>query len=1288
MEKEPFGGPRWFSSLIRDRVLRKQKKEKPKNVSILQLFRFASPFDRFLVITATLFSIGSGVIVPLSIIFMGEFLDNLAGSLNTPSRLLEATLPIILIFVYMATGILVSSYISNCFWIASGESQTRRIRIAYMHSIMHQDMEWFDKADNGSLVSRLSVDTQIIQDGISEKFGIFIICIAQFVSGFVVAFVSGWKLALVMLATIPVMGVTGGLMGHFITKFTLRYQDEYANAATVAEQAFSGLRTVYSFSLQDRFCAMYDERLEKVLRAGAMRGKVLGFGFGTFIFVLFATYGLSLWYGAQLIMADEMNGPTVMVVFYAMMMGAMSLLQLPPNFSAISSARGAAYKIYGTIDRLPKINKELKGGKTIQGLEGRVSFKHVKFHYPTRPDIPILKNFTLEVLQGQTIAFVGSSGSGKSTCVQLIQRLYDPINGEILLDDVNIKDLDLAWLRDQIGVVSQEPVLFNMSIRQNLLLGCVSGAITEEEMIRACTQANCHSFISKLPEGYDTLVGEQGGMLSGGQKQRIAIARAILKNPTILLLDEATSALDTQSERLVQRALDAASSNRTTIIVAHRLSTIRNANLIVVMDHGEIIESGTHDELISRGGVYSQLVQKQEISTIEDTQVDSGQLDEDELVAHRYKTSHSVASTVGSHGSHPIVEDNNHKISLDESAGLKYYESKIQRKNELKKKYKSRKAPVLRVFFQMREQWHLLVMGLIGSAISAALFPVFALLFATVITTLTIPGSNLNPGPMQGVNLYGFLFVVIGIVGFIGFSLEVVSFQVAGERYTKYLRSRLFRSYLKQEVGFFDADENHSGALVSRLAVDAKNVNELITSVWGDLAQVVVTAIIGLVIAFSYSWLLTLIIMCMSPFIIGATAYQSRVELGYHDQTQKANAECGEVAGEAIREIRTVTTLNQQKFFENRYFRVTNEPHHLAIRKAYLSSIGYALLRGISLYTVALAFYAGIRLIANGWIDFTQMYITMMAILITAESVGRASVFASTFAKAKFSALASFDVIDRKPAIDSDLEGIEVPMGSIVGEVTMRDVAFSYPTRPMNLIFNGHFDLQANAGKSIALVGPSGCGKSTIVGMLQRWYDPVSGHVHLDKNDTKSFYLRNLRAHMALVGQEPVLFDMTIAENIQFGVDDYYFNGVVSQEEIVEACKLANIDDFICQLPNGYETRVGDKGSQLSGGQKQRIAIARALIRKPRILLLDEATSALDSDSEKIVQEALDNIIEKSNRTTITIAHRLSSIQNSDLICVINDGIVAEQGTHSQLLALDGIYARLVREQSLTSTSK
>ncbi|KAL0086716.1 P-loop containing nucleoside triphosphate hydrolase protein [Phycomyces blakesleeanus] len=1264
------------------------KKKKARSLPIWSLFRYATISDKFMIFIATIFSVCIGAIQPASIIILGKFLTNLQTALLTPSTVLDSSMNLILVYVYLGTAVTIAAYVSNAFWVLSGENQTRQIRLKYVHAILRQDMTWFDKAEDGSLTTRLAADTQMIQDGTSEKFGLFVKSIAQFLTGFIIAFTQGWRLAVVMLATVPVLVGVGSAMGFFISKYTLETQDSYAKAGSVAEQAFSGIRTVYSFSLQTRFSNLYNKKLQDARKGGIKSGIALGVGLGFFMFTIFATYALAFWYGGQLVIKGQINGPTVLVVFMSMITGAMSLLQMPPNLSAVSSACGAAYKIYSTIERVPEIDPDSPLGSQPAKITGDIEFRNVKFTYPTRPDVPILKNLNLKIRPGQTVAFVGPSGSGKSTSVQLLQRFYDPIDGQVLLDGEDLKSYNVAWLRTQIGVVSQEPVLFNMTIRKNLLMGTFRD-VPNEEMIEACKKANCHSFISELPEGYNTLVGEHGGMLSGGQKQRVAIARAIIKNPSILLLDEATSALDTQSERLVQKALDAAAADRTTIVIAHRLSTIRRADLIVVMDKGDLVEQGTHNELLALNGVYAGLVAKQQIATTQIGHVEE-EIDDEELLKQEtmelkkeQANQQEFKATLEKVPSHFVTTLLSNSLSrVNTNISVDAFELKLKRHREGKKAVMQKSAPVWRVLKMMRPEWHLLFIGLWGAVFAGGVFPCFSIVFSRVTVILSFTPENIAPGPFQGANLYAFIFVVLGIIAFIGFTAQIVSFEVAGERFTERLRGQIFAGLLRQEIGYYDDPEHSLGALTTKLAVDSKNVNQMITRAWGDIAQIIATIITGFSIAFSQSWLFALIICCMGPFIFGAAYYESELECGFEDKTKKANEQSGEVAGEAIKEIRTVAALNKQIHFEEKYYKATEHPHKLAQRKALTASLGYGLQQGISLFTNAVGYYAGMRLISEGRINFQQMFTTMLGIMLTAEGIGRGSVFIRTFAKAKYAAISSFEILDRIPSIDPELEGVEPASSQIAGDIKFEDITFRYPARPNISIFDGEFNLKGKAGQTIALVGASGCGKSTTIGMLQRWYDPITGTVRLDDNNVKNYSLGNLRSHMSLVGQEPVLFDMTIGENIRFGVDE---DKTISQDMVEEVCRAANIHTFITSLPQGYDTRVGDKGSQLSGGQKQRIAIARALIRKPRVLLLDEATSALDSESEKLVQAAIDNILEEGGRTTITIAHRLSTIQGADLICVVKGGRVVEQGTHWELLKLNGAYSSLVHQQSLNA---
>ncbi|CAL0301273.1 unnamed protein product [Lupinus luteus] len=1001
-----------------------EKKKATQKVSFFKLFTFADKLDITLMIIGTIFSVANGLANPIMIMFFGKLI-NTFGSTD-PAYMIHEVSKVALIFVYLAFGIGISSFLQVSCWIVTGERQAARIRSLYLNTILKQDIAFFDtETTTGEVIGRMSGDTILIQDAMGEK----------------VASFTGEKKAIEM----------------------------------------------YNIKLRDAYNTMVQQELAS------------GVGMGALMLVFYSSYAFAMWYGSKLVIEKGYNGGTVINIIISLMNGGMSLGQTSPSLNAFAAGQAAAYKMFETIKRKPKIDAYDTNGVVLEDIKGDIELRDVDFSYPARPDEKIFAGFSLYVPRGTTAALVGQSGSGKSTVISLLERFYDPDAGEVLID---------------------------ASIRENISYG-KEGA-TDEEINTAITLSNAKKFIDKLPLGLDTMAGEHGTQLSGGQKQRIAIARAILKNPRILLLDEATSALDAESERIVQEALERVMSNRTTVVVAHRLTTIRHADIIAVVHKGKIVEQGTHDELTKDPeGAFSQLIRLQE----------------------------------------------------GEKEGEVVQNSEADKSN-----------------------------------------------------------NNIN-----------------------------------SER----IRSVTFEKVVHQEITWFDDPSNSSGAVGARLSNDASTVKTLVGNTLALIVQNTATVTAGLVIAFTANWILAFIILAVSPIILIQGVLQMRFLKGFNADAKVKYEEASQVANDAVGSIRTVAAFCAEPKVMDMYRNKCAGPEKQGVKVGLISGIGF----GFSFFAVyctnAFCFYIGSILVQHGKATFPEVFKVLtiyfvqvfISLTVTAISVSQTSSLASDTNKAKESAASIFEILDRKPAIDSSSsEG--TTLETVVGNIELQHVSFKYPTRPDIQVLKD-LCLTIPAGKTVALVGESGCGKSTIISLLERFYNPDSGQVLIDGVDIKKFRLSWLRQQMGLVGQEPILFNESIYSNIAYGKEG------ATESEIVAAAQTANAHKFISSLPNGYDTCVGEKGTHLSGGQKQRIAIARAMLKDPKILLLDEATSALDEESQHIVQDALDRV--SVNRTTVVVAHRLTTIKGADIIAVMVNGVVAEKGRHEALVTInDGVYASMV----------
>ncbi|MCP4810434.1 MAG: ATP-binding cassette domain-containing protein [Proteobacteria bacterium] len=488
----------------------------------------------------------------------------------------------------------------------AGERVVARLREQLYGSIVNQEVAFFDERRTGELTNRLAADTTVLQNTVTVNVSMLLRFIIMGIGAIGFLFYTNWQLTLLTLAVVPVVAIGAGVFGRRLRGLSRDVQDALARATEVAEETISGIRTVRAFAREDAETARYGEAVDESFQLAKGRAVVIALFRWLVGFAGYSAIGLVLWYGGRLLIDGAMTiGELTSYLLYTLT-AAMSIGALSGLYEDFMKALGASERVFELLDREPSGHT---GTDQPASVDGGVLFQGVSFAYPSRQDMPVLVDFDLALDQGEVVALVGPSGSGKSTVAALISRFYDPDTGRISLDGRPYEDLDSSWLRRQVGVVSQEPILFATSIKDNIRYGRPTA--TDAEVEAAANAANAHDFVMGFPEGYDTLVGERGVKLSGGQKQRVAIARALLKDPRVLVLDEATSALDAESEHLVQDALDRLMEGRTTLVIAHRLSTVKEADRVCVLDGGRIVQQGTHSELVSTDGLYRRLVERQ-----------------------------------------------------------------------------------------------------------------------------------------------------------------------------------------------------------------------------------------------------------------------------------------------------------------------------------------------------------------------------------------------------------------------------------------------------------------------------------------------------------------------------------------------------------------------------------------------------------------------------------------------------------------------------------------------------
>ncbi|CAF3431738.1 unnamed protein product [Fusarium graminearum] len=1245
---------------VDDSIATKQNEvEKQAQLSDLwRAFQFADRLDWVLNVISLICSIASGAAMPVMAILFGKATGRLAdfgGGSVDPDEFKSEVNSFVLWFTYLFVGKFVLAYVATTAITISGVRTTRVLRQRVLEKLLRTEIWYFDTANVGSPATQLTTNVTRINQGIAEKLSLLVQGLAMFASAFVVAIAVQWKLALITLTVVPLFFLIMGVFMSLDAPIEAKVTCIHSQANVFAQEVMASIRTVHAFWAHGRMSERYDNYLKEAHTHGKKKSLLYGIMSSSTYFCMYSGNALAFWQGFRMYRSGEIDSVgTVFTVVLSVLLASSSIGLLYPQIPALVNGAAAASELFQIFDKPSLLDPLSNEGQVPEACNGNIQVENISFSYPSRPNTQVLKDISLDIPAGKTTAFVGASGSGKSTIIGLLERWYLPSSGRLLLDGVDISTLNVKWFRSQMALVQQEPVLFRGTVFENVSKGFTDSQkalpLKEQRTLvqEACEASYAHEFIQNLEHGYDTYLGERGGTLSGGQKQRIAIARSVVSNPKILLLDEATSALDPNAERIVQKALSRVSQQRTTLVIAHRLSTIRDADSIVVLSNGQVVEQGTHDDLLALDSHYARLIRAQNLSVV-GREIKAG-ISADEN-PDAFDTEDEVRR---------VITAQTHKYRDVEGQ-----ESKPKDRSILSS-----------IFLVVKEQKALrlyIITSALCCTIAAATWPGQALLFSRIITAFSADTSA------SDVNFYALMFFVIALgnlvcYGIIGYIANHVS-QTISYQY----RLELFTRMVGLDIEFFDRPENSSGALASTLSSIPTHLQELLGLNIFVIVVMFVNITASSILAIAYGWKLALVMVFAAlPLLMGSGYFKVRLESKLHAGNEARFRESASLASEAVSSLRTVASLTAETDFITQYSDTLSSIVMKTIKSLSVSMIAYAFSQSIEFLVMALGFWYGSRLMASGEYTSEQFFLIFMGVLFAGQAASQLFANLTSLTMAKGAANYLFNLREEKAVIRETNDNkdkcpdFDQPIG-------VTDVHFQYKSRSTKVLQGLSMDISPS--QFVAVVGPSGCGKSTLISLLERYYDATTGKICVGEQDIKDMSPRQFRSQMSIVQQEPILYEGSVRENILMGLEGDATDK--TDERLNEAARQANILEFASSLPEGFDTPCGPRGTAFSGGQRQRIAIARALIRKPKLLLLDEATSALDTHSEKLVQEALEQTRKESGCSVIAVAHRLSTIRDADIIFVLVGGKVAEVGTHEDLQARRGVYADMCQAQSL-----